>query len=110
MLVINNGYPGPTIEANWGDWIEVSVHNTLDEGTALHWHGLLQQNTVLHLDTLLIVVLHGRRSRRSAMSDCAWRKFHLSLSSGPLRNILVPFSLQFAICLRCRWRNDYSWS
>jgi Multicopper oxidase len=46
MLVINGAYPGPTIEANWGDWIEVTVTNTLSEGTALHWHGLLQQNTV----------------------------------------------------------------
>ncbi|KAF2208685.1 hypothetical protein CERZMDRAFT_48764, partial [Cercospora zeae-maydis SCOH1-5] len=44
-LVINGQYPGPTIEANWGDWIEVTVHNQLDEGTSLHWHGLLQKET-----------------------------------------------------------------
>ncbi|KAF2721326.1 multicopper oxidase [Polychaeton citri CBS 116435] len=45
-LVINGAFPGPTIEANWGDWIEVVVHNNIpDEGTSMHWHGLLQQNT-----------------------------------------------------------------
>ncbi|KAF2084141.1 multicopper oxidase [Saccharata proteae CBS 121410] len=45
-LLINGQYPGPTIEANWGDWIEVTVHNQLtNEGTALHWHGLLQKET-----------------------------------------------------------------
>ena len=45
-LVINGAFPGPTIEANWGDWIQVTVHNQLaDEGTALHWHGLLQKAT-----------------------------------------------------------------
>lgn len=45
-LVVNGAYPGPTIEANWGDWIEVVVHNNLaDEGTSLHWHGLLQTAT-----------------------------------------------------------------
>ncbi|PIA91585.1 Laccase-2 [Cercospora beticola] len=44
-LVVNGQYPGPTIEANWGDWIEVTVHNQLDEGTSLHWHGLLQKET-----------------------------------------------------------------
>lgn len=36
------------IEANWGDWIEVVVHNNItgpDEGTALHWHGMLQKET-----------------------------------------------------------------
>jgi FtsP/CotA-like multicopper oxidase with cupredoxin domain len=46
MLVINGAFPGPTIEANWGDTIQVTVHNTLQEGTTLHWHGLLQTNTV----------------------------------------------------------------
>jgi FtsP/CotA-like multicopper oxidase with cupredoxin domain len=45
-MVINGAFPGPTIEANWGDWIEVIVHNDLpDEGTSLHWHGLLQTQT-----------------------------------------------------------------
>ncbi|QIW99529.1 hypothetical protein AMS68_005047 [Peltaster fructicola] len=44
-IVVNNAFPGPTIEANWGDWIEVAVHNQLDEGTSLHWHGLLQKDT-----------------------------------------------------------------
>jgi len=45
-LVVNGGFPGPLIEANWGDWILINVKNDLpDEGTALHWHGLLQQGT-----------------------------------------------------------------
>ena len=46
VLLINDQFPGPTIEANWGDTITVNVHNELtdpDEGTALHWHGLLQK-------------------------------------------------------------------
>ncbi|ORY59529.1 Cupredoxin [Pseudomassariella vexata] len=46
MLLINGQFPGPIIEANWGDWIEVTVHNNIsDEGTAFHWHGNLQQET-----------------------------------------------------------------
>lgn len=47
-LLINGGFPGPTIEANWGDTIEVTVTNNItgpEEGTALHWHGLLQKGT-----------------------------------------------------------------
>jgi len=45
-VVINGAFPGPTIEANWGDWIQVAVHNDMiDEGTSLHWHGLLQKET-----------------------------------------------------------------
>ncbi|KAH6666788.1 Cupredoxin, partial [Halenospora varia] len=48
FLTINNQFPGPLIEANWGDTIQVTVHNqinTPDEGTALHWHGILQKAT-----------------------------------------------------------------
>lgn len=45
-FLINGQFPGPTIEANWGDWIEVTVNNQLaSEGTTLHWHGLLQTAT-----------------------------------------------------------------
>ncbi|KAI9843981.1 MAG: hypothetical protein M1838_002387 [Thelocarpon superellum] len=47
-LVVNGQYPGPTIEANWGDTIQVTVHNQIsgpEEGTAIHWHGLLQKTT-----------------------------------------------------------------
>ncbi|KAK5109467.1 hypothetical protein LTR62_007027 [Meristemomyces frigidus] len=46
MLVVNGMFPGPTIEANWGDWIEVQLTNNLPtEGTTIHWHGLLQTAT-----------------------------------------------------------------
>lgn len=45
-LLINGEFPGPTVEANWGDWVEVKVTNTIpDEGTTIHWHGLLQKET-----------------------------------------------------------------
>jgi FtsP/CotA-like multicopper oxidase with cupredoxin domain len=46
VLVANGAFPGPSIEANWGDWIEVAVTNGLTvEGTSLHWHGFLQTGT-----------------------------------------------------------------
>ncbi|KAF2149087.1 multicopper oxidase [Myriangium duriaei CBS 260.36] len=45
-MLINGQFPGPLIEANWGDWISVTVTNNLtDEGTSLHWHGFLQKGT-----------------------------------------------------------------
>ncbi|EOA90070.1 uncharacterized protein SETTUDRAFT_103216 [Exserohilum turcica Et28A] len=45
-LTVNGQFPGPLIEANWGDWILWRVTNDLtDEGTTLHAHGLFQQNT-----------------------------------------------------------------
>lgn len=48
VILVNDVFPGPLIEANWGDTIEVTVHNEIrgpEEGTALHWHGLLQKET-----------------------------------------------------------------
>ena len=45
-LTVNGQFPGPLIEANWGDWILWRVTNDLtDEGTTLHPHGLLQTTT-----------------------------------------------------------------
>jgi len=48
VLLVNGAFPGPLIEANWGDKIIVNVHNNItnpEEGTAIHWHGLLQIGT-----------------------------------------------------------------
>ena len=47
-FLVNGAFPGPTLEANWGDFFSVTVKNRItgpDEGTSLHWHGLLQRNT-----------------------------------------------------------------
>ncbi|KAL6901524.1 Cupredoxin [Trichoderma evansii] len=48
VLLVNGAFPGPMIEANWGDIIQVTMHNNItgpEEGTALHWHGFLQHGT-----------------------------------------------------------------
>lgn len=42
-VCINGQFPGPLIEANYGDTIQVKVTNKLPhEGTSMHWHGFLQ--------------------------------------------------------------------
>jgi len=46
MMTVNGQYPGPKIEANWGDNVEVTVCNKLPlNGTSIHFHGLRQLNT-----------------------------------------------------------------
>lgn len=48
VILINGAFPGPQIEANWGDMIQVTLHNQItgpEEGTSFHWHGLLQKKT-----------------------------------------------------------------
>ncbi|KAK4187560.1 putative laccase precursor [Podospora australis] len=42
-MLINGQFPGPTIEADWGDYIVVNVYNDMqDNGTSIHWHGIRQ--------------------------------------------------------------------
>ncbi|TXT15210.1 uncharacterized protein COLE_01403 [Cutaneotrichosporon oleaginosum] len=45
MYTINNQFPGPKIEANQGDTLEITVTNRLDIPQALHWHGMRQIGT-----------------------------------------------------------------
>ncbi|SPO37096.1 related to FET5 - multicopper oxidase [Pseudozyma flocculosa] len=45
QIMINGQAPGPTIECNEGDEIVVMVHNHLDVGTGIHWHGMFQNST-----------------------------------------------------------------
>ncbi len=42
-VTFNGSYPGPTIEACWGDRIVVHVTNKyVANGTTVHWHGIRQ--------------------------------------------------------------------
>ncbi|KAJ9608273.1 laccase, multicopper oxidase, benzenediol:oxygen oxidorectuctase [Cladophialophora chaetospira] len=46
VYAINGLYPGPTITANWGDKLKITVKNSLTtNGTSIHWHGLRQWQT-----------------------------------------------------------------
>lgn len=42
VILVNGQFPGPLLEANWGDYFHITVHNNITgpvEGTSLHWHG-----------------------------------------------------------------------
>ncbi|KAF8244371.1 hypothetical protein K440DRAFT_605113, partial [Wilcoxina mikolae CBS 423.85] len=55
--VVNGTYPGPLLEANWGDTLRIHVTNYLSpnlspnpsetaaNGTTIHWHGIRQWRT-----------------------------------------------------------------
>lgn len=46
----NNTFPGPLIEACWGDRVIINVTNFLNyNGTSTHWHGI-RQNQTMHMD------------------------------------------------------------
>lgn len=45
MITANGVFPGPTLEADWGDTLVVHVTNSLpNNGTAIHFHGVRQLN------------------------------------------------------------------
>jgi FtsP/CotA-like multicopper oxidase with cupredoxin domain len=45
VYLVNDEFPGPTIEARSGDELTVHVHNFLeDESISIHWHGLQVPN------------------------------------------------------------------
>jgi len=45
MLVVNSQFPGPLIEANEGDTLNILVVNKISEGVTIHWHGFFQRGT-----------------------------------------------------------------
>jgi CopA family copper-resistance protein len=40
-LAVNNQIPAPTLHFKEGDQVTINVHNHLQEGTTIHWHGIL---------------------------------------------------------------------
>ncbi|KAK0636757.1 multicopper oxidase-domain-containing protein [Bombardia bombarda] len=47
--VFNRTYPGPWIEACWGDTLNITVKNNLRyNGTSVHWHGIRQFESFHH--------------------------------------------------------------
>ncbi|KAL3417370.1 Lcc2 [Phlyctema vagabunda] len=48
--IFNEMYPGPWIQACWGDRVSITVNNLLrNNGTSIHWHGIRQLLT-MHMD------------------------------------------------------------
>ncbi|KAK3314821.1 multicopper oxidase-domain-containing protein [Apodospora peruviana] len=48
--LFNATYPGPWLQACWGDVVQVNVINKLPyNGTSIHWHGI-RQNQTMHMD------------------------------------------------------------
>ncbi|KAJ9478570.1 putative Iron transport multicopper oxidase FET5 (putative) [Pseudozyma hubeiensis] len=45
LRLVNNQYPGPTVEANMGDRIIVQIQNNMPVPTTIHWHGQYQRGS-----------------------------------------------------------------
>jgi len=40
MILVNGGFPAPTIELNQGDHVDIVVHNKMPHNTTVHFHGI----------------------------------------------------------------------
>lgn len=40
-IAVNDQIPAPTLRFKQGDHVIINVHNNLDKGTSVHWHGVL---------------------------------------------------------------------
>ena len=46
MLGFNGSMPGPELRVRRGERVSIEVENRLDEGTAVHWHGIRLENQI----------------------------------------------------------------
>ncbi|WP_299207625.1 multicopper oxidase family protein [uncultured Tateyamaria sp.] len=46
MLGFNGSMPGPELRVRRGERVTIDVENGLDEGTAVHWHGIRLENSM----------------------------------------------------------------
>ncbi|OAW00131.1 hypothetical protein PTTG_25172 [Puccinia triticina 1-1 BBBD Race 1] len=56
VLAINGQIPGPLIEANEGDRLEITVNNQMNISLTMHWHGLYQASETLLSSSLYPVI------------------------------------------------------
>lgn len=95
-LLFNEQYPGPTITANWGDTISVTVINDMQHnGTSVHWHGMRQLNTNGMDGTngmnpiILAETNEADLERYHGMSHCSRATENLYFPCYTIRNLLV---------------------
>ncbi|TGZ77073.1 hypothetical protein EX30DRAFT_366980 [Ascodesmis nigricans] len=98
VMLVNGQYPGPTIEANWGDFVKVTVKNELrTNGTGIHWHGVRQLNSVYADGTAAVTecpIAPGRSHSytwQATQHGTGWYHSHYSLqySDGVVGAIVV---------------------
>ncbi|KAJ2778448.1 ferroxidase fet3 [Coemansia interrupta] len=47
-ISVNGKYPMPVVHATMGDTLVLNIHNSLDQPTTLHTHGMFQRNTAYY--------------------------------------------------------------
>ncbi|KAK5659626.1 hypothetical protein OQA88_830 [Cercophora sp. LCS_1] len=118
VMLVNGNILGPTIVADWGDWIEITVTNSLrHNGTSIHWHGFHQKGTQLHDGANGVTecpIPPGRSFKyrfRAEQYGTSWYHSHFSAQygNGVVGTILIngPASLPYEVDLGVFPISDY---
>ena len=94
--IFNNTYPGPWIQACWGDTVNVKVINKMiHNGTSIHWHGI-RQNQTAHADGVNGVTQCPIAPGRSFYSQSDFFRTRLNLLTGDLKAIRIHTALRLS--------------
>ncbi|KAK3368390.1 Cupredoxin [Podospora didyma] len=113
-------FPGPTISADWGDYIIVNVYNDMqDNGTSIHWHGIRQfgesnQDGANGVTECPIPPGHSKQyDFHVTQYGTSWYHSHYSnqYGNGVVGSLIVngPSSANWDIDLGPYMMNDYYW-
>ncbi len=111
--VFNRSYPGPWIQACWGDEVEITVKNHLKcNGTTVHWHGIRQLGSV-EMDGVNGVtqcpIAPGHSftyTFKALQYGSSWYHSHYSLQVGGSR-LMINYTQSKALHLVRRWFGGY---
>ena len=113
----NNAYPGPWIQACWGDELEITVENDLpDNGTTIHWHGIRQLNTVsmdgVNGITQCPIAPHQKFTYkfRAMQYGTSWYHSHYSLQVSDDNAVIVRCLAKTVVRRRFARADDYLWT
>lgn len=89
MIFINGEYPGPLLDIQQGDWVEVEVYNLLPFNTTIHFHGMFKHYLCSHVAHTVQGytrrIHRGRTASRALLSSPSTRTPHISTVGSPIR-------------------------
>lgn len=98
MIFINGQYPGPLLEINQDDWVEIEVVNNMPFNSSIHYHG--QSYITLHNEHSADLNRNTSNSDSLvrwctwtiAKTHCTWRFVHSQVACRPVWQLLLPRS------------------
>ncbi|KAJ5670153.1 uncharacterized protein N7477_005516 [Penicillium maclennaniae] len=121
VMAVNGTIPGPTLYANWGDYVVVHVTNHLEQarnGSSIHWHGMRQNYTNQNDGVVSVTqcpLAPGQTMTyrwRAVQYGSSWYHSHIGLQAweGVFGGIVIngPATANYDIDKGCLFLNDWT--